>query len=285
MIISFVLIVLRLLLETVAWVANRQYHATLLYLDVPFLAMALTVGVPVPSMPSFCPSSASIQNTFKSSTYDTELIMHRRKYGIKDPTTFHKLSKWHDYSTERWKQSVYKSADILGLQNGTSIYEIGVGVGAWLRPLTTKYADLELGGSDLASSAAGVANEVLGPHFCYADAFDLSYAPIEHYDFVASQAVFYIAAANMEESAKLVKQAVRLLKPGTGRLFVGYNSDPSCVKWNCVKDCGCGDGRVNLPKKWWKENSIELGLKDIKVMESALNEGSQDKYDIFATKI
>ena len=88
-----------------------------------------------------------------------------------------------------------------------------------------------------------------------------------YYDFVVSRGVFFIAAESEEATARLVRQAVRLLKPGTRLLFIGYSSDPSCAPSGCVgTGCACGDGRINLVKLWWAENADTLqGLKDVEV--------------------
>ncbi len=164
------------------------------------------------------------------------------------------------------------------MRDGSSIYEIGVGVGAWLLPLQMKYKNLELGGSDLSAHAVVIANSVLGSHFCYANAHDLTYAPADHYDFVTSFAVFYIAAATEIETINLVKQAVRLLKPKTGQLFVGYNSV------HIPNDPPIGDGRINLRQEFLTDNAQLLGLSNVTFVKPSSLGGSKVKYDVYATR-
>ena len=79
-----------------------------------------------------------------------------------------------------WLDGFWESADGLKLHDGARIYEIGVGVGAWLLPLQMKYKNLELGGSDLSAQAVVIANSVLGSHFCYANAYDPYLQCINH---------------------------------------------------------------------------------------------------------
>ena len=202
------------------------------------------------------------------------------QFGTRNPKTIHKLSKWKAYSAEDFQASVYSVAEKqLNVHDGARIYEIGVGVGAWLLPLQLKYKNLELAGSDLSAQAVAIANSNLGPHFCFANAFDLSYAPADYYDFVVSNAVFYIAAASESETVNLVNQAVRLLKPKTGRLFVGYNSV------HIPNSPPMGDGRINLKEEFWTENAKRLGLKDVKFVKPSSLGGGSLKYDVYATRV
>jgi hypothetical protein len=233
-------------------------------------------------MPKHCPSAVDdggFSGSFKSRTYDTHIIMNRNQFGSRNQHTLHMLSKWKEYSAEVWRSSVLRVADRLKVHDGARIYEIGVGVGSWLLPIQMNYKNLELAGSDLSAQAVAIANNALGPHFCYANAFDLSYAPADYYDFVTSYAVFYIAASSEADTINLVKQAVRLLKPGTGQLFVGYNSIyiPGASP--------TGDGRINLRKEFWTENAAKLGLMNVQVVIPTSLGGSLVKYDVYATRV
>jgi hypothetical protein len=279
--ISFGFVFLWLVLSIVALYLNRRFEASLLASDVPSLALAFGGVLPKPAMPKHCPivvNDGGMSSSYKARTYDSHIIMNRNEFGSRNPNTLHMLSKWKGYSADEWRSSIFQVADKLKVHDGASIYEIGVGVGAWLLPLQMKYKNLELGGSDLSAQAVVIANNVIGSHFCYANAYDLSYAPANHYDFVTSFAVFYIAAASESDTINLVKQAVRLLKPKTGKLYIGYNSvyrpDTAPI----------GDGRINLRQEFWTENANLLGLTDINIVIPTSLGGSSIKYDVYATR-
>jgi len=268
-----------LLLSVVTLILNYKYDASLSITDLSSLVLAFCGLLRKPGMPPHCPSvvdDGGMSRSFKARTYDTHIILNRNEFGTRNVNTLHMLSKWKEYSAEEWRSSIFKVADRLKVRDGSSIYEIGVGVGAWLLPLQMKYKNLELGGSDLSAHAVVIANSVLGSHFCYANAHDLTYAPADHYDFVTSFAVFYIAAATEIETINLVKQAVRLLKPKTGQLFVGYNSV------HIPNDPPIGDGRINLRQEFWTENAQLLGLFNVTFVKPSSLGGSKVKYDVYA---
>ena len=270
-----------LLLNIVILILNHKYDSSLSLSDLPSLVLAFGGLLPKPGMPKHCPAhvdDGGMSQSFKARTYDTHIILNRNEFGTRNPNNLHMLSKWKEYTTEEWRSSIFKVADRLKVRDGASIYEIGVGVGAWLLPLQKKYKNLELAGSDLSAHAVVIANSVHGPHFCYANAYDLSYAPANHYDFVTSFAVFYIAAATEMQTIALVKQAVRLLKPKTGQLFVGYNSV------HIPDDPPIGDGRINLRQEFWTENAQVLGLTNITFVKPSSLGGSSVKYDVYATR-
>lgn len=270
-----------LVLSIVALYLNNRFDASLMASDMPSLALAFGGMLPKPAMPKHCPvvvDDGGMSGSYKARTYDSHIIMNRNEFGQRNPNTLHMLSKWKGYTADEWRSSILQVADKLKVRDGASIYEIGVGVGAWLLPLQMKYKNLELGGSDLSAQAVAIANNVLGSHFCYANAYDLSYAPADHYDFVTSYAVFYIAAASESDTINLVKQAVRLLKPKTGKLYIGYNSvhRPGIAP--------IGDGRINLRQEFWTENAKMLGLTDINIVIPTSLGGSSIKYDVYATR-
>jgi hypothetical protein len=260
---------------------NNRFDASLVPSDLPLLALAFGGMLSKPAMPKHCPTAVDdggLSGSYKARTYDTHIIMNRNEFGSRNQNTLHKLSKWKGYSAEEWRSSVVRVADRLKVYDGARVYEIGVGVGSWLLPLQIKYKNLQLAGSDLSAQAVVIANNVLGAHFCYANAYDLSYASSDYYDFVTSYAVFYIAAASEADTINLVKQAVRLLKPGTGQLFVGYNS---------VHLPGApptGDGRINLRQEFWSENAAKLGLTNVQIVIPTSLGGSTIKYDVYATR-
>jgi hypothetical protein len=109
--------------------------------------------------------------------------------------------------------------------------------------------------------------------------YDLSYAPADFYDFVTSYAVFYIAASSEAETIALVKQAVRLLKPKTGQLYIGYNSV------HVPGAAPIGDGRINLRQEFWSDNAALLGITDVKIVIPTSLGGSSIKYDVYATRV
>lgn len=270
-----------LVLSFVTIYLNNRFEASLTTSDLPSLALAFGGLLPKPSMPPHCPAAVDdggMSGSYKARTYDTHIIMNRNEYGWRNPGTLHMLSKWKAYSAKQWQSSIFHVADALNVRDGVSIYEIGVGVGAWLLPLQMKFKNLELGGSDLSAQAVAIANSVIGPHFCYANAYDLSHAPADHYDFVTSYAVFYIAAASEADTIRLLQQAVRLLKPKTGKLFIGYNSV------HVQGASPVGDGRINLRQEFWTENAEMLGLTDIRIVIPTSLGGSNIKYDVYATR-
>jgi hypothetical protein len=279
--ISFGFAAIWMALSVVALYLNRRFEASLMASDIPSLALAFGGLLPKPKMPVHCPvvvDDGGMAGSYKARTYDSHIIMNRNEFGSRNPNTLHMLSKWKGYSADEWRSSIFQVADRLRVHDGSSIYEIGVGVGAWLLPLQMKYKKLELGGSDLSAQAVVIANNVLGAHFCFANAYDLSYAPADHYDFVTSYAVFYIAAASESDTINLVKQAVRLLKPKTGKLYIGYNS----VHRPGVPPIG--DGRINLRQEFWADNAKLLGLTDIDIVIPTSLGGSAIKYDVYATR-
>jgi hypothetical protein len=265
---------------------NYSLETSMSTWDLPSLLLAFGGLLPKPEMPKHCPATVDdggMSRSYKARTYDTHIILNRNEFGTRNPNTLHMLSKWKLHSAEDWRSSIFQVAERLKLYDGASIYEIGVGVGAWLLPLQIKYPKLIVAGSDLSSSAVVIANKVLGPHFCYANAYDLSYAPAGHYDFVTSFAVFYLAAETEAETIKLVKQAVRLLKPATGQLFVGYNS------MHIPNAPPIGDGRINLRQEFWTENAKLMGLTDnITFVNPSSLVGAKIwgklKYDVYATR-
>ena len=141
-----------------------------------------------------------------------------------------------------------------------------------------KYKNLEVAGSDLSAQAVVIANQMLAPQFCYANAYDLSYAPSDYYDFVIANGVFLVAAETESETFDLVKQAVRLLKPKTGKLFVSYNSI------HIPGGGPTGDGRINLRTEFWTENAERLQLTNIEIVSPTVMGGSTIKYDVYANR-
>ena len=270
-----------IVLSAVTLYLNKRFDASLVATNLPSLALAFAGMLPKPAMPKHCPAvvdDGGMSGSYKARTYDTHIIMNRNEFGSRNPNTLHMLSKWKGYSAADWRASIFRVADKLKVHDGARMYEIGVGVGAWLLPLQLKYKNLELGGSDLSAQAVAIANSVLGPHFCYANAYDLSYAPAAYYDFVTSYAVFYIAAASEAETITLVKQAVRLLKPGSGQLYIGYNS------LHVPGAAPIGDGRINLRQEFWNENANLLGLMNVQIVIPTSLGGSTIKYDVYATR-
>lgn len=260
---------------------NQRFSSSLLVSDLPELVLAYSGWLLKPTMPKHCPVSVNdggMSNSYKARTYDAQIILHRNELGSKNPNTLHRLSKWGVHNADEWRSYIYKAADNMGMRDGASVYEIGLGTGAVLHALLMKYKNLELAGSDLSAQAVVIANQVLGPHFCYANAYDLSYATADHYDFVIANGVFLVAAETEAETMELVKQAVSLLKPKTGKLFVSYNSVP-------VPGGGTtGDGRINLRTEFWTENSERLKLTNVVIANPSVMGGSSIRYDVYANR-
>jgi hypothetical protein len=260
---------------------NQRFSSSLLVSDLPELALAYSGLLLKPTMPKHCPvtvNDGGMSNSYKARTYDAQIVLHRNELGSKNPNTLHRLSKWGVHNADEWRSYIYKAADTMSMRDGASVYEIGLGTGAILHALQMKYRHLELAGSDLSSQAVAIANQVLGPHFCYANAYDLSYASANHYDFVIASGVFLVAAATEAETIELVKQAVSLLKPKTGKLFVGYNSVP-------IPGGGpTGDGRINLRTEFWTENSERLKLTNVVIVNPSVFGGSSIRYDVHANR-
>jgi hypothetical protein len=265
----------------VTWYLNHRFSSSLMVSDLPELALAFGGLLLKPAMPKHCPvavNDGGMSNSYKARTYDAQIILHRNELGSKNPNTLHRLSKWGVHSAEEWRSYAYQAAHKMEMRDGVSVYEIGVGTGAFLHALQMKYKNLELAGSDLSAQAVVIANQVLGPQFCYANAYNLSYATADHYDFVIASGVFLVAAETEAETIDLVKQAVSLLKPKTGKLFVGYNSVH-------IPGSGpTGDGRINLRTEFWTENSKLLKLTNVVIVNPSAFGGSSIKYDVYATR-
>lgn len=270
-----------LVLVVVTWYLNERFESSLVATDIPTLVLAFCGMMPKPSMPPHCPGAVDdggLSSSYKARTYDAQIILHRNKLGSKNVNTLHRLSKWGVHDAEVWRSYVYKAADTMDMRDDARIYEIGVGTGAFMHALQLKYKNLEIAGSDLSAQAVVIANQMLGAHFCYANAYDLSYAPADYYDFVIANGVFLVAAATESETVDLVKQAVRLLKPKTGKLFVSYNSIP-------LPGGGpTGDGRINLRTEFWTENAQLLQLTNVKIVTPTFLGGSSIKYDVYADR-
>ncbi len=278
---GFILGLVWAVMIAVTWYLNTRFSSSLMVSDLPELALAFGGMLQKPTMPKHCPvavNDGGMSNSYKARTYDAQIILHRNELGSKNPNTLHRLSKWGVHSADEWRSYAYKAADKMEMRDGASVYEIGVGTGAFLHALQMKYRNLELAGSDLSAQAVVIANQVLGPHFCYANAYNLSYANADHYDFVIASGVFLVAAATEAETIDLVKQAVSLLKPKTGKLFVGYNSVH-------IPGSGpTGDGRINLRTEFWTENSKLLQLTNVVIVNPSAFGGSTIKYDVYATR-
>jgi 2-polyprenyl-3-methyl-5-hydroxy-6-metoxy-1,4-benzoquinol methylase len=232
-------------------------------------------------MPKHCPKTVDdggMASSYKARTYDAQIILNRNELGSKNPNTLHRLSKWGVQDAQEWRSYAYKAAANMQMRNGARVYEIGVGTGAFMHALQLKYNNLEIAGSDLSAQAVAIANQMLAPNFCYANAYDLSYAPADYYDFVIANGVFLVAAETESETINLVKQAVRLLKPESGRLFVSYNSHP-------IQGGGTtGDGRINLRPQFWSENAQLLKLTNITIVTPTVLGGNLIKYDLYANR-
>ena len=278
---GFILGLVWAVMIAVTWYLNTRFSSSLMVSDLPELALAFGGMLQKPTMPKHCPvviNDGGMSNSYKARTYDAQIILHRNELGSKNPNTLHRLSKWGVHSADEWRSYAYKAADKMEMRDGASVYEIGVGTGAFLHALQMKYRNLELAGSDLSAQAVVIANQVLGPHFCYANAYNVSYANADHYDFVIASGVFLVAAATEAETIDLVKQAVSLLKPKTGKLFVGYNSVH-------IPGSGpTGDGRINLRTEFWTENAKLLQLTNVVIVIPSAFGGSTIKYDVYATR-
>ena len=208
------LAVIWLIMSIVAWYLNGRFSSSLITTDIPALALAFGGFLPTPTMPPHCPKTVNdggMSSSYKARTYDAQIILHRNDLGSMNPNTLHRLSKWGEQDAEVWRKYAHQAADKMQMRDGASVYEIGVGTGAFIYALQLKYKNLEVAGSDLSAQAVVIANQMLAPQFCYANAYDLSYAPSDYYDFVIANGVFLVAAETESETFDLVKQAVRLV--------------------------------------------------------------------------
>ena len=152
----------------------------------------------------------------------------------------------------------------MGIKDGDSVFEAGMGCGAFHFFLKKGYPNVRAFGSDFAEPMLQVARLALpsdGP-FCEADLGDLS--------FVAGNSMGHVVSVGALEYLRTDKQALaavgemaRVLKPG-GKLATALNNE------HCKAAAGTGMAdKFCQPPSWWIAVAPKLGLVNVQVFREA----------------
>lgn len=138
-------------------------------------------------------------------------------------TALHKLDNWSLFSTRDWDKLCERTAELIGIQNGDSVFEAGCGAGAFLNTLRKSYR-IQVAGADFSEKLIEIARVRVPGRFWVADAQDLSFLPDQSYDCVVSHGVFlYLPSLTAAERA--AAEMVRIAKQG-GKIYIGVLNDP-----------------------------------------------------------
>ena len=152
----------------------------------------------------------------------------------------------------------------MGIKDGDSVFEAGMGCGAFHFFLKKGYPNVRAFGSDFTEPMLQVARLALpsdGP-FCEADLGNLS--------FVAGNSMDHVVSVGAMEYLQTEKQAfaavgemARVLKPG-GKLATVLNNE------NCAAAAGTAMAdKFCHPPSWWITVAPKYGLVDVQVLREA----------------
>jgi SAM-dependent methyltransferase len=182
-----------------------------------------------------CPASKAINsgsNDFKEAISDKNMDFFLKKSEINDnlkqmlsvPESkgvlpgrgglrLHHYSHYEDLTLRDWERYVLLNADPLGIKCGDSVFEVGVGSGAFVQVLQ-RYYDAKTSGIDLAKPLIELATRSMPGTYCTASAGSgLGFISDGVFDHVISHAVFfYLHGATLVHN--IVRDMVRVLKPG-----------------------------------------------------------------------
>ncbi|MDC1436499.1 class I SAM-dependent methyltransferase [Gammaproteobacteria bacterium] len=114
-------------------------------------------------------------------------------------------------SVADWLENARKISDLLGIQDGDSVFEVGCGCGAFLKGLQ-EMRKIKIGGIDYSSPLIKVANSVFpNQEFVCGEATDIE--GIEDYDYLLAHGVFHYFDLNYAENVikKMILKAKKTI--------------------------------------------------------------------------
>ena len=214
-----------------------------------------------------------------SCIHDTQQWFDNGALRCNTSKSLHVCSQWGYLSEEKFSNIIYHGVDKLNpaLEDGDSIFDLGMGVGAVFQSLNKRYKDLKIGGSDLSEAAINVAKGFFkndAKNF-FAQDMTLKHeeVPDNSYDHVASFGALgmYLTKEQMLIS---IKEAVRMTKPGGSLIFTHFLAP---------KGRNVGSILHKVERDFWLEElkKEEYHLEDIRV-EEMIHQG--DRYQLLCRK-
>jgi SAM-dependent methyltransferase len=126
----------------------------------------------------------------------------------------HAYSHYEDWTRYTWERYVLAIVDPLHLRCGHTVFEVGVGSGAFVEVLH-RYFDIKAAGTDLSLPLIKLARRALPGSFCAIDGATAtsSFLPAGSFDRVIAHSLFYYIHG-VPAATAIFKDMVRLCKPG-----------------------------------------------------------------------